>query len=220
MHHHNAKIAVAGQPRRLHKAGVAPDIGFGARDPHIERKIDDRGRDDDVGHRIAQGGHDTHRQHEQRKRHDGVGDASDDAVGPPAEEAGGDPGEAAHHQHQRHRSDGDHKIEACRHQHTAEDVAAQQIGTEPMVQRRRLQGRRGVAGERIVWRNVRADQGAKRDDDEQPERQAGHRIFRHHITGMAENGVGRRLGLNLGRRSGGQTGFAHASSLTRGSITL
>jgi len=34
--------------------------------------------------------HDTHREHEQRERHDGVGDARDDLVGPAAEEAGRD----------------------------------------------------------------------------------------------------------------------------------
>ena len=39
------ELAVAGEPRRLHEAGVAPHIGLGARDAGIEREIDDRGGD-------------------------------------------------------------------------------------------------------------------------------------------------------------------------------
>ena len=105
VHQQNAEIAVAGQPRRLHEAGLAPHVGFGARDAHIKREIDDRGGDHDVGHGVAERGDDAHGQHEQRKRHDGVGDAADDAVGPAAEETGGDAGKAAHDEDQRDRGD-------------------------------------------------------------------------------------------------------------------
>ena len=66
------RLAVAAQPRRLDKAGVAADIRFGAGEAGIERQVDDRGRDDDVGDAVAEGGDDPHRQHEQRKRHDRV----------------------------------------------------------------------------------------------------------------------------------------------------
>ncbi len=94
MHQQDAEFAIAGQPGRLHEAGVAAHIGFRAGDAGIEREIHDRGRDDDVLHGVAEGCDDAHRQHEQRKGHDGVGDAADDAVGPAAEITGGDTGKA------------------------------------------------------------------------------------------------------------------------------
>ena len=109
----DAELAVAGQPRRLHEAGIAADIGLGARDAGIEREIDDRGGDDDVLHGVAERRDDAHRQHEQREGHDGVGDAADDAVGPAAEIAGGDAGKPAHHEHQHHRGDGDERYRAA-----------------------------------------------------------------------------------------------------------
>ena len=84
-------------------------------------------------HGVAERGDDAHRQHEQRKRHDGVGDAADDAVGPAAEIAGGDAGEAAHQEHQRHRGDRDEDIEPGRDHDAAEDIAAQLIGAEPVL---------------------------------------------------------------------------------------
>ena len=89
-------------------------------------------------HRIAERRDDAHRQHEQRKRHDGVGDAADDAVGPAAEEAGGDAGKAAHGEDQRDRGDRDDEIEPGRHDDAAENVAAELVGAEPVRERRRL----------------------------------------------------------------------------------
>src|SRR5438105_6585096 len=53
MHKQYPELAIAGQARRLHEAGIAADIGFGAGDAGIEWKIHDRGRDDDVLHGIA-----------------------------------------------------------------------------------------------------------------------------------------------------------------------
>src|SRR6266850_4806266 len=70
----DAELAVAGEPCSLHEAGLAPHIGFGAGDARIEREVHDRGRDDDVLHRVAERRHDAHREHEQRERHDGIGD--------------------------------------------------------------------------------------------------------------------------------------------------
>ena len=99
----DAPFAVAGQPRRFDEAGLAPDIGLGAGDARIEREIDDRGRQHDVLHRVAERGDDAHGEHEQRERHDGVGDAADDAVGPAAEISGGDAGQPAHQKDQRDR---------------------------------------------------------------------------------------------------------------------
>ena len=128
----DAELAVAGEPRRLHEAGLAAHIGLGARDAGIEREVHDRGRDDDVLHGVAERRDDAHRQHEQRKRHDGVGDAADDAVGPAAEEAGGDAGEPAHQEHQRDRGDRDEEVEPGRDDDAAEHVAAELVGAEPV----------------------------------------------------------------------------------------
>ena len=83
-------------------------------------------------HGVAERGDDAHRQHEQRKRHDGVGDAADDAVGPAAEIAGGDAGEAAHQEHQHHGRHRDEAVEPRRHDDAAENIAAELVGAEPM----------------------------------------------------------------------------------------
>ena len=125
-------LAVAGEPRRLHEAGLAAHVGLGAGDAGIEREVHDRGGEHDVLHGVAERGDDAHRQHEQRERHDGVGDAADDAVGPAAEEAGGDAGQPAHQEHQRDRGDGDEEIEPRRHHDAAEHVAAELVGAEPV----------------------------------------------------------------------------------------
>jgi hypothetical protein len=97
----DAHLAVAGEPRRLHEAGLAAHIGLGAGDARVEREVHDRGRQDDVLHGVAERGDDAHGQHEQREGHDGVGDAADDAVGPAAEKSGGDAGEPAHEKTRR-----------------------------------------------------------------------------------------------------------------------
>jgi hypothetical protein len=153
-------VAVARQPRRLDEAGLAAHVGLGPRHAGIERKVDDRGRDDDVGHRVAERGDDAHRQHEQRERHDGVGDAADDAVGPAAEEARGDAGEPAQREDQRHRGDGDAEIEPGGDDDPAEDVAAELVGAEPVRQLGGCRAEAGVAGERIVGHDRGAEDGA------------------------------------------------------------
>ena len=131
----DAEFAVAGQPRGLHEAGLAAHVGFGAGDAGVEREVHDRGGEDDVLHGVAERGDDAHGQHEQRKRHDGVGDAADDAVGPAAEEAGGDAGKPAHQEHQRDRGDRDEEIEPRRDDDAAEHVAAELVGAEPVLRR-------------------------------------------------------------------------------------
>ena len=95
---------IAGKPRGFDKAGLAAHVGLGAGDARVEREVDDRGRQHDVLHRVAERGDDAHGEHEQRKRHDGVGDAADDAIGPAAEISGGDAGKAAHQEYQHDRS--------------------------------------------------------------------------------------------------------------------
>ena len=125
-----------------HEAGLAPHIRLGSGDPGVEREVDDRRGDDDVGDRIAERGDDAHGEHEQRERHDGVGDAADDAVGPAAEEAGRDAGQPAEHEQQRDREHRNGEVEPRRHHDAAQDVAPELIGAEPMRRRGRLQ--RGV----------------------------------------------------------------------------
>ena len=83
----DAPVAVAGQPRRLHEAGVAADVHLGARHARVERQVDDGGGVDDVLDRVAERRDDAHRQHEQRERHDRIADAADEPVGPAAEVA-------------------------------------------------------------------------------------------------------------------------------------
>ena len=128
----DARLAVAGEPRRLDEARVAAHVRLGAREPRIERQVDDRGREHDVLDRVAERRDDAHGEHEQRECHDGVGDAADDAVDPAAEEAGGDAGEPAHQEDQRDRGDRDAEIEPGRDHDAAEDVAAELVGAEPV----------------------------------------------------------------------------------------
>ena len=177
-------------------------------------------------HGVAERGDDAHRQHEQRKRHDGVGDAADDAVGPAAEEAGGDAGEPAHQEHQRDRGDRDGDVEPRRDDDAAEDVAAELVGAEPVRRRRRLQRRRRCrwpADRRARSRGRRSR--ANRISDQQAEGEAGDRILADHIAGMLERS--RRSPRACARDAAGSTAgatrtacvHAHPSSLTRGSMT-
>src|ERR1044072_5814260 len=111
----DARLAVAGEPRRLHEARLAPHVRFRPGNARIKWEVHDRGRDDDVLHRVAERRHDAHREYEQRERHDGVGDAADDAVGPAAVEAGRDPGEPAHQETEHEGEHGDDEAEPRRH---------------------------------------------------------------------------------------------------------
>ena len=92
----------------------------------------------DICHRIAKCGYDPHGKYKQRKGHDGIGDAADDAVGPAAEKAGRDAGESTHDKYQQHGKQGDGEIEPCGYDDAAEDIAAELIGAEPMMRRWRL----------------------------------------------------------------------------------
>ena len=64
------------------------------------------------------------------------------------------------------------EIEPGRHHDAAENVAAELIGAEQMCERRRLERRRGVAGERIVRHDPRPDQRGDQDQHEQAEGRA------------------------------------------------
>jgi hypothetical protein len=179
--------------------------------------------------RVAERGDDAHRQHEQRKRHDGIGDAADDAVGPAAEIASRDTGKAAHQKHQRHRGHRDEGVEPSCHDDAAKNVAAELVGAEPVRRGRRLQCRNGIAGERIVGNHVGTEQRGKQDHDEQPEGKRGNAVFAEHIAGVLEHG-----GESRGPHRRGSNGFdrrrnathaspspfkSHPSSRTLGSIT-
>ena len=166
VHQQDAELAIARQPRRLHEARLAPHICLGAGDARIERKVHDRGGDDDVLHGVSEGRDDAHRQHEQRKRHDGIGDAADDAVGPAAEITGGNAGKPAHQEYQRHRRHRDEGIEPGCHDDAAENIAAELIGAEPVRRRRRFQGRRSIRRQRIVGNDVRPEQRREYDEDQ------------------------------------------------------
>ena len=211
----DAALAVAGQPRRLDEAGVAPHVGLGARDAGIEREVDDRGGEHDVGHRVAERGDDAHRQHEQRERHDGVGDAADDAVGPAAEEAGGRRRASAPITNdQRHRGDRDAEIEPGRDDDAAEDVAAELVGAEPV-----RQPTAASAPRRCRWP---ADRRARctgrtappsRSARTAPNANSRDRVLAEHVADVAER-------RGEAGRGGGSTAaiVGHASSRTRGSI--
>ena len=90
---------------------------------------------DDVGDRVAERRNDAHRQHEQRKRHDRVGDAADDPVGPAAEIAGGQPEQRC----RRTKASATAATAMPRSSRVAtttrlKDIAAELVGAEPMCQ--------------------------------------------------------------------------------------
>ena len=170
------------------------------------------------GHGVAERRDDAHGQHEQREGHDGVGDAADDAVGPAAEEAGGDAGKPAHQEHQRDRGDGDEEVEPRRHDHPAEDVAAELVGAEPVRGRRRLS-----APPRCCWP---ADRRARcRARTAPPATISTNSPKAKPVTGFSPHDIAdmhrsRRPGrLRRGRwRASPAATSRHASILTRGSI--
>jgi hypothetical protein len=162
-------ICVAGEPSRLDETGIATDVHLGTGDAHIKRKIDDRSRDHDIGHGVAERGDDSHREDEQRKRHDGVGQPTDDPVRPAAVEAGGDAGEPAAGKDQRDRTDRNRHVETRGDDDAGEDIATQLIGAEPVTHRRRLQRSRGIARQRIVRNDRRTDDRGDHQNDEQAE---------------------------------------------------
>ena len=182
----DAELAVAGEPRRLHEARLAAHVGLGAGDAGVEREVHDRGGDDDVLHGVAERRDDAHGQHEQRERHDGVGDAADDAVGPAAEEAGGDAGKPAHQEHQRDRGDRDEEVEPRRHDDAAEHVAAELVGAEPMLRRGWLQRGSGVARQRIVRNDVGADHAASTISTNRPKAKPVTRFSPMHIAAVPD----------------------------------
>jgi hypothetical protein len=186
MAQHDPRLAVAGQPRRFDEARLAPHIGLGAGDAGIEREVDDGGGDHDVDHLVAQRRHDAHGEHEQGEGHDGVGEAADDAVGPAAEIARGHARQCAQHEGQDDRGEGDREIEPGRHQHAAEDVAAELVRAEPVRGRRRLQRHRGVALQRAVGRQRRAQDRRQQEHREQAEGQPRHRVLRQDVAGVAQ----------------------------------
>ena len=188
----------------------------GAGNARVEREVHDRGGEHDVLHGVAERGDDAHRQHEQREGHDGVGDAADDAIGPAAEIAGGDAGEPAHQKHQHDRGDRDEEIELGGDDHPAEHVATYLIGSEPVGRRRRLERHRRVAGVGIVGNDERAERRGDHDQQEQPGREGGDRVFAEHVAGVAPQ---RRDAAGGADDGGGGSEFAHASILTRGSMT-
>ena len=148
------------------KPALRRTFDLGARDAGVERQVDDRGGEDDVGHRVAERGDDAHREHEQREGHDRVGDAADDAVGPAAEDS---------RRRRRRAPPSDERRSDRRDTAMPRSSRVATITREKMSRpswsvpnqccaRRRLQRRRGVAGERIVGHERRPEQ---RGSDEQ-----------------------------------------------------
>src|SRR6266851_4254 len=196
----NARFTVARQPRRLDIAGLAPDVRLGTSDSGIDRQVDDSGGVDDVGDGVAERRDNAHRQHEERKGHDGVDRTPDEAVGPAAEIAGGSAGERADGKSKDDRCAGDSEIEPGRYDDARENVAAELIGAEPVAGGRRLQRARGGARQRIVGRQRRAEDGEKQQEQEKGEGDGGNRVLAEHVAGVAEC-------------------LAHAPTPTRGSIS-
>ena len=157
-----------------HEAGLAPHVGLGAGDARVEREVDDRGGEHDVAHRVAERRDDAHRQHEQREGHDGVGDArrrcgrsSRRRSRPPA------PGEAADQEGpapptatampKSSRVATTTRLKMSRPSWSVPNQCAADGGFSAM---------RGVAGQRIVGHDRRAEQRRQHDQREQRRRRS------------------------------------------------
>ena len=177
---------------------------------------------------LPSAGDDAHGKHEQRKGHDRIGDPTDELVDPAAVEAGHDAGKPAEDEDQRHGKDGDREIEPRRHDHPAEYVAAELIRAEPVFERRRLQGRSGVAHQRIEGTTDGPISAAITISTNSTEAIPVTGIFRDDVPGMSpEARRGRRIEAQrhgrLHRAAGRdlQTRIIHLQPSTRmrGSIT-
>src|SRR5262249_14774431 len=73
------------------------------------------------------------------------------------------------------------------------------VGAKPVQPRRRLQGPRRVAHQRVVWCQPRPTEGSGNEADEEQEGDTGERILAHHIACLMQE-------------------LLHASIRTRGSI--
>ena len=100
------------------------------------------------------------------------------SVQPPKNPAAG-AGERADREGQRHRGERDGEVEARGDDDPAQDVAAELVGAEPVRARRRLQRLRGVARERIVGRDRRAEQRRTSDEEQEAARR------RRAVTGFS-----------------------------------
>ena len=189
---------------------------LGARYARIKRKVDDCRGKHDVLHAVAERGDNAHGQNEQRKGHDGVGDAADDAIGPSAEEAGRDTGEPTHQKNERHGSNRNEEIEPRGHGHAAEDVATELIGPAPVGERRWLERDRGIAGERIIRDEVGTKHRGEHDQNKEPEGKAGDHVLAEDVAGMAKRSEKTAV---RNRTVLGERDRSHDSNLTRGSMT-
>ena len=178
--------AVAAQPGRLDKPGVAPDICLGARQPGVDRQVDDRRRVDDVGDAVAERRDDPHCQHEQRKCHDRIDGPADDAVEPAAVVTGRQSEHAADSESERNRHAGDAEIEPGRNNETAQDVAPELVGAEPVDGRRALQCVCGIARQRIIGRDPRTERRHCQKQKEHAERHGRHWVLTENIAGVAQ----------------------------------
>ena len=187
----------------------------GARDERGEDEADD---DDDGRGRGAERDEDEQGDDDQRQRQEHLDQAADDRVDPAAE--------IAHHEADRRpergaeqrgeRRDGEDVARAD--EDAGEHVAADLVGAEPVLGRRRRKRVEEVVGERIVGHEGRREGGAERPEEDdrradQEGRAAQEDPDRRAL--LARRGCGRSGGLGRRARLGGR---AHrpSSALRRG----
>ena len=155
----------------------------------VEGQIDHRRRQHDVGDVVAERRDNAHRQHEEREGHDGVDQAADDAVRPPAEIAGVGSQQQPHRERQQHRADGDAEVDARGHHDAAEDVAPHVVGAEGVRPGRRLQRVGRLRGVGIVGRDRRAEDGHRHQHQEADRRHQRQRVFGEGVAHGADHAV-------------------------------
>ena len=209
---HDVHRPLATQAGRLHVVEVGLDEHGRANRPRHDRREDQA--DDEGDHprrRLADGGDDEDRRHDERQRQDCVDEPADDVVDDAAEVAGDQPQHRPEHdaEQRRGRSDQEHVPRAG--EHAGEDVAAVRVGAERVAPGRRLARREVVVEDRVVRRDEpgeqraedpeddhdRADRSTRRRSQQQPEplgprsarlralRARQRRRIRRHVPGVA-----------------------------------
>ncbi len=154
----------------------------------IKREIDNGGRQHDVWDGVTERCDDGHRQHEQRKRHDGIGQPAHQRVGPAAEEAGGEAGRS-----RPARIPARPRRRRCRYPAARRPVRGRRCRARVGRCRTRIARSAAAmparcAGQRVVRCQCRAEQRRDDEQDEQRQGKPGDGIFRHHKARMAQRG--------------------------------
>ena len=182
-------------PNRDHRAAHDARAGDAVEQPE---------HDDDLRHAGADHGDDGDEQQQVRENHPGVHEALDEHVGAATEIARGHAEHDGHQGGQGRRASADDHRQLGADQNPGEHVAAQVIGAEQVLRRRRQQPHRHVGLVQPVGRDQFGEQAAHQEEQEHCAAECAQGLFMNQPPGEALRRRAGRRGAN--RR---QRGLAH-----------